>query len=312
MLRHSLLSVGGGGAPRSLQGKAMTILPAWNRRILLVGAVAVAIGGVTPGATLCIADEGAIAAPAAGDLPPAERFQIVHGGSGLSMHEEMFILPISYADAYRGRQSEVVFQLSGKQAFLNQRFYFSYTQLSFWQAYNLTESAPFRDTDYRPEIFYRLSPRPYRGGMAGVDVGFTHESNGQRELLSRSWNQFHVAPHWQRDRLLLRLKLRWRVPEEPKATPESGEGDDNPDITDFLGYADLHCYYRWRTSEQVHLMIRGNPGTGRGYVSLNFSRQLPHGQNAWLVFLLSHGYGESLLDYDRKVTRVGFGFMLAR
>jgi phospholipase A1 len=258
------------------------------------------------------AAEAATAPPAAGDLSFAGGVQIVHEGSGLSLHDEVFILPISFSDAYRGRQSEVVFQLSGKQAVLNQQFYFAYTQLSFWQAYNLRDSAPFRDTDYKPEFFYRLSPRPFGGGAAGADAGFTHESNGQRGQLSRSWNQFYVAPHWQRDRLLLRLKLRWRVPEQEKATPESGEGDDNPDITDFLGYADLHCYYRWKSSVQVHLMVRGNPATGRGFAGLNFSRQLPHGQNAWLVLLLSHGYGESLLDYDRKVSRAGFGFMLAR
>jgi phospholipase A1 len=121
-----------------------------------------------------------------------------------------------------------------------------------------------------------------------------------------------VAPHYRRDRLLLRARLRWRIPEPAKETPESSKGDDNPDIVDYLGYLDLHAYYRWPSSRQVHLLVRGNPGTGRGYASLNLSHRLPHEQNAWMVFTVSHGYGESLLDYDRKVSRVGVGFMLAR
>jgi phospholipase A1 len=252
------------------------------------------------------------AAHAAEPLTPADDFQITHEGSGLSLHDEMFVLPFTYADAYRGRQIEIVFQISAKQALFGSRVYVGYTQLSFWQAYDVRESAPFRETDYNPEFFYRLSPRPYREGRLGGDAGIEHESNGQRGDLSRSWNQVYVAPYYQRDNLLLRLKIRWRLPEAGKETPESAEGDDNPDITDYLGYADIHLYYRWPSSRQMHLMVRGNPATGRGQASVNLSWQLPHEQNAWLVFTLSHGYGESLLDYDRKISRMGVGVMLAR
>jgi phospholipase A1 len=252
------------------------------------------------------------AAPADKLLIPADGFQITHEGSGLSLHDEMFVLPFTYADTYRGRQTEIVFQISVKQALFGSRVYVGYTQLSFWQAYDVRESSPFRETDYNPEFFYRLSPLPYRAGRLGGDAGVEHESNGQRGALSRSWNQVYVAPHYQRDNLLLRLKIRWRIPEAEKETPESARGDDNPDITDYLGYAEAHLYYRWPSSQQVHLMVRGNPATGRGQASINLSWQLPHEQNAWLVFTLSHGYGESLLDYDRKVSRMGLGVMLAR
>lgn len=255
------------------------------------------------------------AAPASADTglaPPAPGFQVVHEGPGLTLHDEMFILPYTHADRYHGRQTEVVFQLSAKQAVAGSRLYFGYTQLSYWQAYNVGESAPFRNTDYNPELFYRLAPRAWGAGQVGGDVGFEHESNGQRAGLSRSWNQFYAAPYFQAGGLLVRAKLRWRVPEDAKETPDAARGDDNPDITDYLGHADLHVYHRWASEHQVHLLLRGNPATGKGFASLNFSRRLPHEQNAWLVFMVSHGYGESLLDYDRKVTRAGIGFMLAR
>jgi len=243
---------------------------------------------------------------------PAAAFQIVHEGPGLTLHDEMFILPYTHADRYHGEQAEVVFQLSAKQAVAGSRLYFGYRQLSYWQAYNVEESAPFRNTDYNPSFFYRSPRRAWKGGTAGADFGFEHESNGQREALSRSWNQFFLAPHYQRGGLLARLNLRWRVPEDPKEEPGSAKGDDNPDINDYLGHADLHLYYRWRSGVQAHLLARGNPATGRGFASLNLSRPLPREQNAWLVVTVSHGYGESLLDYDRIVSRAGIGFMLAR
>ena len=255
------------------------------------------------------------AAPERADRPPpaaAPVFQILDESPGLSLHDEMYVLPFSHADRYHGSRSEVVFQLSGKQTVFTPRLYFAYRQVSFWQAYNVPESSPFRDTDYNPELFYRLARRPWAGGSLGADVGFEHESNGQRDPVSRSWNQVYVTPAWQRDRLLLRMELRWRLPERAKTGPSDPRGDDNPHITDYLGRTDLHAYYRWRGGEQAHLLVRGNPATGRGFVSLHLSRSLPHEPNAWLVLTISHGYGESLLDYDRKVSRVGLGFMLSR
>lgn len=243
-------------------------------------------------------------------LPPV--FQIIDESPGMSLHDEMFILPYTHADRYHGSRSEIVYQLSAKQTIFTDRLYFAYRQLSFWQAYNVRESSPFRDSNYNPEMFYRVARRPWAGGSLGADIGIEHESNGQRDAISRSWNQVHVTPAWQRGGLLLRMAMRWRIPETAKSSPSDARGDDNPDITDYLGYADLHAYYRGGSGRQAHLMVRGNPFEGHGYVSLNLSRKMPHEPNAWFVLSLSHGYGESLLDYDRKVSRVGIGFMLSR
>jgi phospholipase A1 len=244
--------------------------------------------------------------------PPPPVFQVIDESPGMSLHDEMYVLPYTHADMYHGSRSEIVYQLSVKQTIFTPRLYFAYRQLSFWQAYNVKESSPFRDSNYNPEVFYRFAQRPWAGGSLGADFGIEHESNGQRDAVSRSWNQFHVTPAWQRGGLLLRMAVRWRIPEKAKSSPSDALGDDNPDITDYLGYADLHAYYRGESGRQAHLMVRGNPVAGHGYVSLNLSRNMPHEPNAWFVLMLSHGYGESLLDYDRKVSRVGIGFMLAR
>ncbi|MBK7190401.1 MAG: phospholipase A [bacterium] len=44
-----------------------------------------------------------------------------------------------------------MFQLSFKQALGGTGLYFGYTQISFWQAYDVQNSSPFRGTDYNPD-----------------------------------------------------------------------------------------------------------------------------------------------------------------
>ena len=111
---------------------------------------------------------------------------------------------------------------------------------------------------------------------------------------------------------MLYLKFRNRFPEEKKESPESALGDDNPDITDYLGYSDLHLYYRFAWKHSVHLMLRGNMHTGYGGVVLNYSVPVPRSVMSYFTFRISHGYGESLVDYKKSLTRVGIGIMFAR
>lgn len=244
---------------------------------------------------------------------PAGEFQIVHEGAGLTLHKEMFLLPYTYSDVYHGWRTETIFQLSAKYRLSNTRLYAAYTQISFWQAYDYRNSSPFRDTNYNPEILYRCKPlvRPF--GRIGADAGLEHESNGQRVPLSRSWNLAYAAPWYERGDLLLYLKLRYRLPEDPKPSPDSAEGDDNPDITDYLGYSDLHMYYRFAGAHQIHVTMRGVVGSsGRGNISAAYSLPLPRDEGSYLVLRFSHGYGESLMDYRRLVRRVGIGVAFAR
>jgi len=259
-----------------------------------------------------------LAAPAAArgadEAPPPapEPFALVDTGHGLTLHKEMYFLPYSYSEDYDGAEAEVIFQLSAKHDLFGTRFYFAYTQISFWQAYNTKASSPFRDTNYNPEIFYRFPERSLGGGAVGADAGFEHESNGQRVPLSRSWNLLYVAPFWHGDSWLAYVKLRWRVPESAKESPDDAEGDDNPDITDYLGYSDIHFEYRLPHRHLLHFTMRGYLGTDKGNVSLNYSIPMTGEDDAFFLLRLFSGYGESLLDYDRYINRVGVGFMFNR
>ena len=243
---------------------------------------------------------------------PEVVFQMIQTAPGLSLHKEMFMLPVTYSDEYNNARTEAVFQISAKHQVFESRFYFAYTQISFWQAYDYRNSAPFRETDYNPELFYRTRLFPFHSGRVGADIGVEHESNGQKPPISRSWNLLYVSPYYYRSNLLLYLKLRYRFPEDAKESPESFLGDDNPDITDYFGYSDLHVYYRFWHNHTTHLMVRGNLSTGMGGMSLSYSFPVPKSKRSFVSFRLSHGYGESLVDYKKSITRIGVGIMFTR
>jgi phospholipase A1 len=249
---------------------------------------------------------------AAADDGPGEDFQMIQTGAGLTLHKELFALPYTYSDDYHGRRTETVFQISAKYRLFETGLHLAYTQISFWQSYDYRNSSPFRDTNYNPEVFYRFKPRAYRSGRLAADAGVEHESNGQLVPLSRSWNNLYFAPWYQRGDLLLYAKLRWRLPEPAKTSPDDAEGDDNPDITDYLGHSDIHVYYRFAKGHLVHFTMRGVIGSGRGNASLGYSVPLPRAAGSHFLLRLSHGYGESLRDYRRSINRVGVGFMFTR
>lgn len=254
----------------------------------------------------------AFVCPVAAGQTPEPEYQITEVSSGLSLHKAMFMLPVTYSDEYRDEQVEAVFQMSAKYRIFGTRFFFAYTQISFWQAYDHFNSAPFRETNYNPEIFYRSKTTPFGSGRVGADIGFEHESNGQRPPLSRSWNLLYVSPYYQHARYLIHLKLRYRIPEDDKETPDAAVGDDNPDITDYLGYSDLNIYWNLPGAHRVHFMVRGSLATGKGGVVFTYSIPIPKGRGSYFGLRLSHGYGDSLVDYNRSMTRIGLGVMFVR
>jgi phospholipase A1 len=242
----------------------------------------------------------------------SENFQLVRTGPGLSLHKDMFMLPVTISSAYYGARTEAVFQISAKHRIFNTPIYFAYTQISFWQAYDHNNSAPFRETNYNPELFYRTDLLTLSRAFIGADFGFEHESNGQKPPISRSWNLIYVSPYYCRSELLLYLKLRYRIPEKAKAYPDAAVGDDNPDITDFLGYSDLQMFYRFPWRHLVHITLRGNVATGRGGITLSYSVPVPRSELSYFIVRASNGYGESLVDYNKPLTRIGFGIMFSR
>lgn len=71
--------------------------------------------------------------------------------------------------------------------------YLAYTQKSLWDVYD--RSSPFRESNYAPEMFYahyhsELRGQPSPGcGLFREQLGVEHESNGEANDASRSWNR---------------------------------------------------------------------------------------------------------------------------
>jgi phospholipase A1/A2 len=81
------------------------------------------------------------------------------------------------------------------------------------------------------------------------------------------------------------LKLWHRFSEDAKDDPQDSRGDDNPDITRYLGNFELKLGHAEPGSHNVTLTLRRTAQ-------------------------LFSGYGDSLIDYNVKVQRIGVGIML--
>lgn len=227
-------------------------------------------------------------------------------------HKPIFILPATYSRDYDSDQTEVLFGVSAKLRPLGPALYFAYSQRSFWSLYDASHSRPFRETNYNPEIFYRYLPaRPESPFIWGLDGGYEHESNGHDIPESRSWDRLYLAPFFERAGTAMQLKIWYRLPEDEKKSPEDPSGDDNPDIDDFYGYTEFNLHRRVGRDRRYHLMLRGNPATGRGAIEFDHSWRLGDGDLFGHAYVW-HGYGESLQDYNDSVTRIGVGFALSR
>ena len=234
--------------------------------------------------------------------------------SGFSLHKPTFLLPFTYSPRYKGRETEFVFQFSAKVQLWDYgpgSIYFGYTQKSFFQVYNTTDSKPFRENNFNPEVFTRI-PKPFSFlPNWSFDLGAEHESNGNELPDSRSYNRIYFQPSWTRGRELWQLKTWYRLPEQRSREASDPRRDDNPDLSDYTGYAELRYRrdFPWRNS-LLDVMVRANTVSGRGAIQADYSVEIgPLGAVFIRVF---NGYAESLIDYNRSVTRVGIGVALQR
>lgn len=208
-------------------------------------------------------------------------------------------------------KAEAQFQISikvplGVNVFNRFDIYAAYTNRSFWQVYNHEISAPFRETNHEPEIWAQFTPSWEIFGFENVanTIGLVHQSNGQGGVLSRSWNRVFANFVFARGNFAIDFKPWIRFSEKP-------ENDDNPDITDYLGHYEIRAGYKWK-GQVFTLMSRNNLESGfdRGAIEAGWSFPLwkyPYLKGYIQYF---HGYGESLIDYDRRVNRIGIGISL--
>lgn len=192
----------------------------------------------------------------------------------------------------------------------NTALYFGYTQLSLWQAYNTTlvgaeedASAPFRETNYEPEVGLTIDTDVSLAGLTFKRNRFSliHTSNGQGGERSRSWNRLAASTAFGRGNFAGRLRVWYRLPEDDE--------DENPNITDYLGHGDLLLAYKWN-EQTLSATLRNNLdfSDNRGAIQVDYSFPLSDHVKGYLQYF--NGYGESLIDYNRSVSRIGLGIAL--
>ena len=185
----------------------------------------------------------------------------------------------------------------------NADVWLGYTQQSYWQVYNGKYSRPFRSSDYQPEIFLT---QPIKGNLPGngslrlLGAGLVHESNGQSDPLSRSWNRIYAMAGTEWGKLTVIPRL-WLI------ANENSKDSDNPDIGDYMGYGDVRWLYPLNDQSTVGGVIRYNPSSNKGAIQLDYAYPLTGGMKA--ILQLFHGYGENIQDYNHKSTNIGIGIM---
>jgi len=193
--------------------------------------------------------------------------------------------------------------------------WFGYTQQSYWQLFSPSISRPFRSTDHEPELIYIY---PQQITLAGgwnyrlSGLGLVHQSNGQSLPLSRSWNRVYLmgaaektlGPH---SSLILQGRIWDRLREK------SGD-DDNPGIENYLGRAELAGRWQINQANTLGLTLRHSlRKEARG--SARFDWLMAPTASPNYTGLRYHvqffsGYGDSLLDYNRKRKVLSLGLSL--
>lgn len=280
-----------------------------------------------------------VAAPAAGTAPTAppqttsvvgERISLERATRGnpfvITPHRPNYVLPVTYsvnpnAEPFGGTEgslnkAEMKFQLSVKTVVAQDLFngrgalFFAYTNQSWWQAYSRRFSSPFRETNHEPEVFltYLNNWRILGFDNRLLRVGLSHQSNGRSGTLSRSWNRLYADIVLERGPLVLSIKPWYRIPEDEKQGLNDPTGDDNPDIDEYLGYGELRFLYK-RKRHTLSGMFRHNlRREGHGAVEINYS--FPFSPKIRGYAQIFNGYGESLIDYNAPITRIGVGVAL--
>lgn len=186
--------------------------------------------------------------------------------------------------------------------------YFSYTQTTLWDIGG--DSSPFRDTSYRPGLFYR-----WAGSSKGLfpdswRVGVEHESNGQGGLDSRSLNIAYLRPMWHMD-----FANGRRLTFSPRIYAYLDK-DENPDIQHYRGYADWQLRYGREDGLMVTGLYRqGTKGYAMGQVDISYplSDRILSRTGTFAHLQIFSGYGETLLDYYKdRDTQIRLGISVTR
>lgn len=184
----------------------------------------------------------------------------------------------------------------------------AFTQQAMWQIWNGKDSKPFRNSDYEPELMYVLpTPDGVRQLPLGwqwrfTQLGLAHQSNGQSDPLSRSWNRINLSAGFERGDWSLVARFLKRLKESP-------ETDNNPDLVGFRGRGEFQL--NWAHQKHTAQLLYRTTLKDAKYGALQFEwtypvfGDQPNGLR-WYVQAF-RGYGATLTDYNFRQTSIGAG-----
>ncbi|MCO6149008.1 phospholipase A [Flavobacterium sp. NRK1] len=181
----------------------------------------------------------------------------------------------------------------------------AYTQKSHWQIYNKSLSRPFRETNYEPEVLLNFATNfkffGFVNRMAGISIN--HQSNGRNLPLSRSWNRVILHTGFESGNWQVYIRPWFRLPDQ-------NNEDDNPDIVEYIGRGDATVIHAMGKNV-LSLTASSNLSLNshfKGYAEFSWSRNLSGNLRGY--FQVTHGYGETLIDYNNRQTTIGLGVSL--
>lgn len=248
-----------------------------------------------------------------------------------SSHKSNYILPITYnstpnPDSYLKSLTEedlhnfeIIFQLSSKMKIVDDLFgdngdlYGAYTGRFWWQAYSDALSSPFRETNHEPELFLDFETNYHLGewGLTNIIFGMVHQSNGRKLPASRSWNRLYMELKFRDKDAWITVKPWFNVRESKKKDVNDPNGDDNPDIEEYMGYFEFTAGYDFGKNHLTTMLRNNLRSDNKGAFQLDWTFPILDSTDVRGYIQYFTGYGESLIDYNATTNRISLGFIMS-
>ena len=250
--------------------------------------------------------------PTASAAPGSELWD--YFSNHLSFYEPIyFILGTAPAAEFQFSVKYKVLNLKGDGDPLT-HLYFAYTQTSFWNV--LSKDPSFYDTSYKPSMFLYYPDLVQKDFFQfDLQLGGEHESNGRGGDLERSYNRIYLQPKTTFD---LPYNLQFSL--QPRVWFYVRVGDNNLNIADYRGYADLLAALTWLdpdSGEKVQFATKFMIGDEGSHAGLTFDLRfnlvgIPvlRAFNPSIQVQYFTGYGQTLLQYNETSHALRAGLCL--